>query len=85
MLRCDDKNLTETFALDIKNIWLTNAFSSNLSTINLKIFSNDGGIYISETNILEIKPWAVSRDIDAVFLLGQSKKCNVIPFFGLFF
>ena len=25
--------------------WLSNAFSSNLNTINLSIFSNHGGIY----------------------------------------
>ena len=43
------KKLSESFARGgIVSIWLTNTFSSNLNTINLKIFLNHGRVHIWE-------------------------------------
>ena len=55
----DGKNIGGRISLGRHVKHLTNPFSSNLSTLNLKFFSNHGGICDlkeNSTSILEINP-----------------------------
>ena len=80
-----DKNLGESFCLGawVKMnrfiIWLTNVFASNLNTINLKFFRNQGGICrfwkkfkkdsgeINPFEVIRNKLWRTRVVIDSMF------------------
>ena len=61
------------------NLRLTNAFSSNLNTINLNMFHNHGGIYrvVREFNKIDgeiVKPKGVTRNMRGRILYGNRKE-----------